>query len=108
MNVIAHISTSETDHNANSVLVKPPRYTPKAVEAAWYSWWEKCGFFKPDVDSDKPPFVIVIPPPNVTGVLHIGHALTGAIEVSTRARAQAIRGCQRGTHVVVSIGVDLP
>ncbi len=46
-----------------------------------YSWWEECGFFKPDDNSDKPPFVIVIPPPNVTGALHLGHALTVALEV---------------------------
>lgn len=50
------------------------------MEAAWYEWWEECGFFKPDPDSTKPPFVIVIPPPNVTGALHIGHALTNAVE----------------------------
>jgi hypothetical protein len=43
--------------------------------------WEQCGFFKPDADSDKPPFTIVIPPPNVTGALHIGHALTNAVQV---------------------------
>lgn len=42
--------------------------------------WEKCGYFKPDMDSDKQPFVIVIPPPNVTGALHIGHALTNAVQ----------------------------
>lgn len=58
----------------------PKGYAPKAVEAAWYEWWEQSGFFKPDLDSDKPPFVMVIPPPNVTGSLHIGHALTNAIE----------------------------
>ncbi|PRW56769.1 valine--tRNA ligase isoform A [Chlorella sorokiniana] len=58
----------------------PKGYVPKAVEAAWYEWWQQCGFFKPDLNSDKPPFVIVIPPPNVTGSLHIGHALTNAIE----------------------------
>lgn len=56
------------------------RYCPQAVEAAWYDWWEECGFFKPDTDSNKPSFVIVIPPPNVTGALHIGHALTNAVE----------------------------
>lgn len=55
-------------------------YNPKIVEATWYDWWEQCGFFKPDVNSDKPPFVIVIPPPNVTGALHIGHALTNSIQ----------------------------
>ncbi|KAL4444290.1 hypothetical protein ABPG75_012027 [Micractinium tetrahymenae] len=58
----------------------PKGYAPKAVEAAWYEWWQQRGFFKPDLNSDKPPFVIVIPPPNVTGSLHIGHALTNAIE----------------------------
>ncbi|CAK9214410.1 unnamed protein product [Sphagnum troendelagicum] len=55
-------------------------YNPKAVEASWYEWWEKSGFFVVDPESKKPPFVIVVPPPNVTGTLHIGHALTGAIE----------------------------
>ncbi|CAK9267019.1 unnamed protein product [Sphagnum jensenii] len=55
-------------------------YNPKAVEASWYEWWEKSGFFVADPESKKPPFVIVVPPPNVTGTLHIGHALTGAIE----------------------------
>ncbi|WIA29336.1 hypothetical protein OEZ86_011841 [Tetradesmus obliquus] len=55
-------------------------YNPKMVEAAWYDWWEQCGFFKPDMASDKPPFTIVIPPPNVTGALHIGHALTNAVQ----------------------------
>ena len=55
-------------------------YCPLAVEAAWYEWWEQCGFFKPELNSNKPPFVIVIPPPNVTGSLHLGHALTSAIQ----------------------------
>jgi len=58
----------------------PAGYYPKFVEAAWYEWWNECGFFKPDLESDKPPFVMVIPPPNVTGALHIGHALTNSIE----------------------------
>ncbi|CAN5964772.1 unnamed protein product [Sphagnum jensenii] len=59
-------------------------YNPKAVEASgvleWYEWWEKSGFFVADPESKKPPFVIVVPPRNVTGAFHIGHALTGAIE----------------------------
>ncbi|XP_054714307.1 valine--tRNA ligase-like [Uloborus diversus] len=65
----------------------PDAYSPKYVEAAWYAWWEKSGFFKPEyggkdltqVKEDEK-FVIVIPPPNVTGSLHVGHALTSAIE----------------------------
>eukprot|EP00271_Cylindrocystis_brebissonii_P006439 TRINITY_DN19235_c0_g2_i1.p1 TRINITY_DN19235_c0_g2~~TRINITY_DN19235_c0_g2_i1.p1 ORF type:complete len:1187 (-),score=295.38 TRINITY_DN19235_c0_g2_i1:219-3779(-) len=55
-------------------------YNPAAVEASWYEWWEKSGFFTADPTSTKPPFVIVVPPPNVTGALHIGHALTGSVE----------------------------
>ena len=53
------------------------------VEAGWYAWWHKCGLFKPDMESDKEPFTIVIPPPNVTGALHIGHALTNSVQVRT-------------------------
>lgn len=148
----------------------PKGYVPRAVEAAWYEWWQQKGYFKPDPNSgertaaarvllvahehrsaglrrwdsvlsgpvehvqhlfclswwwilvgghspetaaaqhrchcppplqrrrrrrrraDKPPFVIVIPPPNVTGSLHIGHALTNAVEVrrcGLRAAAHA-------------------
>nr|XP_016471325.1 PREDICTED: valine--tRNA ligase, mitochondrial 1-like isoform X1 [Nicotiana tabacum] len=55
-------------------------FNPSAVEKSWYSWWEKSNFFVADPNSSKPPFVIVLPPPNVTGALHIGHALTAAIE----------------------------
>lgn len=72
------------------IATLPKGYVPKAVEAAWYDWWERCGFFKPEAvpastsGEPKDPFVIVIPPPNVTGILHIGHALTQAIEVGGR------------------------
>jgi valyl-tRNA synthetase len=60
-------------------------YNPTAVESAWYSWWEKEGFFKPEFTADgkiKPEgsFVIVEPPPNVTGNLHMGHALGNALQ----------------------------
>lgn len=52
------------------------------VHACRYAWWEACGFFKPKDDSNAEKFVIVIPPPNVTGSLHLGHALMVSIEVS--------------------------
>jgi valyl-tRNA synthetase len=55
-------------------------YNPKAVEFAWYDWWERERFFEARNASKKPKFVIVIPPPNVTGALHIGHALTNSIQ----------------------------
>jgi len=52
----------------------------RARSFARYEWWEASGFFKPDDDASKEPFVMVIPPPNVTGTLHIGHALTNSIQ----------------------------
>ncbi|XP_063993364.1 valine--tRNA ligase isoform X2 [Diachasmimorpha longicaudata] len=65
----------------------PDAYSPQFVEAAWYSWWEKEGFFKPEYNRKSAfdfnihgKFVMVIPPPNVTGALHLGHALTNAVE----------------------------
>jgi valyl-tRNA synthetase len=53
----------------------PTRFDPASFESAWYARWEASGAFTPDPDGGKPPFVILIPPPNVTGKLHIGHAL---------------------------------
>ncbi len=50
-------------------------YEPSEFEQRWYSFWENKGFFKADNTSKKPRFSIVIPPPNVTGSLHMGHAL---------------------------------
>jgi valyl-tRNA synthetase len=55
-------------------------YEPQQVEQRLYSWWESCGFFAPREDAPKPPFVISIPPPNVTGDLHLGHAMFVTIE----------------------------
>merc|ERR1719191_1245845 len=61
------------------------KYHPKLVESAWSAWWEKKGFFTPDATACKNTveskrFIMVIPPPNVTGSLHLGHTLTCAIE----------------------------
>ena len=60
-------------------------YHPEAVEAAWQDWWEARGFYSCDPKeaegkADDEKFVMVIPPPNVTGSLHLGHALTAAVE----------------------------
>ena len=68
-------------------------YWPRVVESGWYTWWEKCGFFTPKQGSNKPKFVIVIPPPNVTGALHIGHALTNSIQARSGIRCRP--GCER-------------
>ena len=58
----------------------PKAYSPKEVEDKWYSYWEKSGFFTADAYSEKEPFCIVMPPPNVTGVLHMGHALVSTLQ----------------------------
>ncbi len=52
-----------------------PTYQPDEVESRWYDEWEAAGAFRPEVNPDGEPYTIVIPPPNVTGVLHMGHAL---------------------------------
>lgn len=55
-------------------------YDPKATEENIYKFWEEGEFFKADAKSKKPPYSIVIPPPNVTGVLHMGHALDETLQ----------------------------
>src|SRR5262250_2582322 len=56
------------------------RYDPTRVEPHWYAVWEERGYFHADVDSPKKPYCIVIPPPNVTGSLHLGHALNNTLQ----------------------------
>ena len=58
----------------------PKTYEPQAVEGKWYRFWEEGGYFKPNGDTTRPTFVISMPPPNVTGALHLGHAITATIE----------------------------
>ncbi|CAJ1083651.1 valine--tRNA ligase%2C mitochondrial isoform X1 [Xyrichtys novacula] len=63
----------------------PSAYSPDFVESSWYQWWEKEGFFRPEQHEHLPhavdqTFSLCIPPPNVTGTLHLGHALTVAVE----------------------------
>ncbi len=55
-------------------------YNPAGIEKKWYEFWEREGFFEAYDKSDRPPYSIVIPPPNVTGVLHMGHALNITIQ----------------------------
>ena len=58
----------------------PKSYDFKEVEEKWYRFWEEKGYFRPRLDPQKPKFSVVIPPPNVTGSLHIGHALNNTIQ----------------------------
>ncbi|MCB1115941.1 MAG: valine--tRNA ligase, partial [Chlamydiia bacterium] len=58
----------------------PKAYDPHLVEEKWYDFWERKGFFHADPLSGKTPYSIVMPPPNVTGVLHMGHALVSTLQ----------------------------
>src|SRR5579859_7560066 len=63
------------------------KYNPAETEDKWYKYWMDHGFFHAEPSFDKEPFSIVIPPPNVTGVLHMGHALNNTFQdVITRWR----------------------
>jgi len=56
------------------------KYNPKDFEEKLYTNWEKSGYFKAEVDKEKEPFTIVMPPPNITGKLHMGHALDNTLQ----------------------------
>ncbi len=57
-----------------------PRYDPKAAEDRWYAYWLEENYFHGKADDSREPFAIVIPPPNVTGSLHMGHALNNTLQ----------------------------
>ncbi|AMV38431.1 valine--tRNA ligase [Planctomyces sp. SH-PL62] len=58
----------------------PKQYDPKDAQDRWYKVWLERGYFHADPASDRPPYCIVIPPPNVTGALHLGHALNNTLQ----------------------------
>lgn len=58
----------------------PKSYNPENVETKWYSFWEDKGYFHQEIDKTKEVFSIVMPPPNVTGSLHLGHALDNTLQ----------------------------
>ncbi len=70
-------------------------YSPADVEAKWYQRWQEKGFFKAQPNPKKTPYTVVIPPPNVTGVLHMGHMLNNTIQdvLVRRARMQGKEAC---------------
>lgn len=58
----------------------PKIYDPTSVEPKWYKFWEENNLFRTDPDSGKPPYCIMMPPPNVTGELHMGHGLQDSLQ----------------------------
>ncbi len=73
----------------------PSKYDPSNIEEKWYAYWMEQGYFYSQVDHSKEPYTIVIPPPNVTGVLHMGHMLNNTIQdvLIRRARMQGYNAC---------------
>src|SRR5205814_4526330 len=69
----------------------PPQYDPHAVERPLHQRWLERGVFTARVDSPKKPYVIVIPPPNVTAILHVGHGLNNVIQ-DVLIRFERMRG----------------
>src|SRR5947199_1406080 len=76
-------------HQPDSSL--PAQYSPAEVEQRRYEQWVAAGLFRADAGSERPPYAIVIPPPNVTGSLHIGHALDHTYQ-DYLARLHRMRG----------------
>jgi len=79
----------------------PTQYTPADVETRSYERWVKEGYFHADPGSSRPPYTIVLPPPNVTGSLHIGHALDHSIQDALTRRAR-----MRGFETLWLPGMD--
>jgi valyl-tRNA synthetase len=76
-------------------------FAPQDIETKWYKTWEQRGYFAPKAGSEKDPYSIVIPPPNVTGSLHIGHALQhGIMDALTRYNRM------KGKNALWQVGSD--
>lgn len=90
-------------NNEASMALKelPKAYEPQEVEAHWRSYWEEHKCFTPDMESRAEPYSIVIPPPNVTGALHIGHALNQTLQDVLARHAR-----QKGKKVLWLPGTD--
>ena len=91
----------------NAADALPKTYDPKGTESRWQHLWDELDAFHPDPDDSREPFSIVIPPPNVTGSLHMGHAFNTAL-IDTIVRFQRLKGknvlCLPGTdHASIAV-----
>jgi len=92
------MSQDQSTANSEAVAIINPldnalakAFDPIAIESYWYPKWEQAGYFKTDIDSDKPGYCIQLPPPNVTGTLHMGHAFQQTL-MDTLVRYHRMRG----------------
>ena len=84
--VAEHVEVAPGEKKPLHLTPMAAAYCPTAVEASWYAWWESQGFFKAEWGNqeaeDRETFVLAIPPPNVTGSLHLGHSMMASIQDS--------------------------
>lgn len=66
--------------SAKNISEIPKTYNPKDVEDKWYKYWYDHNLYHSEIDENKEPYTIVIPPPNITGILHIGHILNNTLQ----------------------------
>jgi len=103
----ASSAPSPAEAAATPEAALPKTYDPAGTEARWQQAWESSGAFHPDPAAEGEPFSVVIPPPNVTGSLHMGHAFNTAL-IDTVVRFQRLRGknvlCLPGTdHASIAV-----
>ena len=75
-------------------------FEPAAIEARWAPLWEQAGAYAPTLDPAKPSFCIQLPPPNVTGTLHMGHGFNQTI-MDSLTRYHRMRGDNAGEHLLM-------
>ncbi|HEY6573848.1 MAG TPA: class I tRNA ligase family protein, partial [Mycobacterium sp.] len=81
------MTASSKPADSPGVQSLPKTWDPSEVESDLYQGWVDAGYFTADATSEKPPYSIVLPPPNVTGSLHMGHALDHTLmDVLTRRK----------------------
>ena len=73
-------ATRDKGHGQDEPDALPKQYDPKAAQARWLQFWDERKFFHSEPDPTRKPYTIVIPPPNVTGALHMGHALNNTLQ----------------------------
>jgi valyl-tRNA synthetase len=101
------VSEAASPQPATGTDALPKTYDPAGTEARWQAAWEQAGAFHPDPNAPGEPFSVVIPPPNVTGSLHMGHAFNTAL-IDTIVRFQRLQGknvlCLPGTdHASIAV-----
>jgi valyl-tRNA synthetase len=72
--------SSTRNKSKGKIMDLEKNYNPSSIEKKWYKYWMENEYFKPVIDKNQKPYTIVIPPPNVTGILHMGHVLNNTIQ----------------------------